>query len=284
MIWLNSLYIPNVVNIHKKIHPGMFIIFQPVLGFLTFYYLTHGVNKLGNPGVLGQWYLRSRQYKFLYLLICLFCLAQLPLLIIFSSLFSYLGDLSCGRETELSWVKINTLRVSVAVVKDMPKPDDWMARELTNNVCDFVETNKKIFLQYEAESALSIPVKESSESAVVILPPLRSITNILMNRKAKYPQLKQGASLSPKKQYNAIVNFLMRWKYGIKASSITDYEMFLKRIADLFWEIDPNYSRFTSRGNRFQNWLNNFLILTNFPVMAMPLSQFLPCHRAYLYW
>ena len=119
MIWLNSLYTPNVVNIHKKIHPGMFIIFQPVPGFLTFYYLTHGVNKLGSPGVLGRWYLRSRQYKFLYLFICLFCLAQLPLLIIVSSLFSYLGDLSCGRETELHRVKIDTLRVSVGFLSNI---------------------------------------------------------------------------------------------------------------------------------------------------------------------
>ena len=44
-----------------------------------------------------------------------------------------------------------------------------MASELSNNVCDFTETNNKIFLQYEAESALS--VEESSESVVVIPPP-----------------------------------------------------------------------------------------------------------------
>ena len=130
---------PMVLSIFNKTHSGMFIIFQPLLGFLTFYYLTHRVNKLGSPGVLGWWYLWSRQYKFLYLFICLFCLAQFPLLTIFPSLFSCLGDLSCGRETDLSWVKINTVRVSVAVVKDMPKPDDWVASELSNNVCDLLK-------------------------------------------------------------------------------------------------------------------------------------------------
>ena len=68
-----------------------------------------------------------------------------------------------------------------------------------------------------------------------------------MNRKVSYPQLKQSTSLGPAKQYNAIVNFILRQKYGVKASSITDCEMFLKRVADLFWEFDPNYSKFKSR-------------------------------------
>ena len=44
---------PTFLSIFIKIHSGMLIIFQPVLVFLTFYYLTHGVNKLGGPGVLG---------------------------------------------------------------------------------------------------------------------------------------------------------------------------------------------------------------------------------------
>ena len=87
----------------------------------------------------------------------------------------------------------------------MPKPDDWMASEFTNNACDFVETNKEFFLQYEA---LPVSVEESSESVVIILPPSRSITSILMNRKGSYPQLKQSASLVLVNQYNAIVNFI----------------------------------------------------------------------------
>lgn len=190
MFWFNrgimpvvqSLYTQHFLSIFKKIHSGMFMIFSPVLGFLSFYYLTYGVNKLRSPGVLGWWYLRPRQHKSLYLFICLFCLDQFPHFII-SFLFSYFGNLSCGRETDLKWVKIDTLRVSVAVVKDMLKPNDWIASDLNSNVCDFAETNKKIFLQYEAESSLSMPIEESSKSAVVILAPSRPITNVLMSRK-----------------------------------------------------------------------------------------------------
>ena len=57
------------------------------------------------------------------------------------------------------------------------------------------ELNKKIFLQYKEESALSIPVEESSESVVVTPPPLRSITNDLLNRTGSYSQLKQRSLL-----------------------------------------------------------------------------------------
>ena len=82
----------------------------------------------------------------------------------------------------MNWVKIEAL-VFIAVVKDMPKPDDLVASELCINICDFVETNKKIFLQCGAECALSMPVEESSEFVVVIPPPSRFIIDVLMNRK-----------------------------------------------------------------------------------------------------
>ena len=88
----------------------------------------------------------------------------------------------------MSWIKIDTVGVPVAMVNDMPKRDDSMPSELSNNVCDFIETNKMIFLQCKAEFALS--VEQSSEFIVVIPPPARSITNVLMNRKLSYPQLK----------------------------------------------------------------------------------------------
>ena len=43
----------------------------------------------------------------------------------------------------------------------------------------------------------------------------------------------------------------MQQKYDVKTSSITDYKMFVKQIVDLFWEIDPNYSKIKSRGKLF---------------------------------
>ena len=48
---LRSLYTPTFLKIFDKILSDMFIIFQPVLGFLIFHYQTHGVNKIRSPGV-----------------------------------------------------------------------------------------------------------------------------------------------------------------------------------------------------------------------------------------
>ena len=56
--------------------------------------------------------------------------------------------LSCGRPMNLSWVDVKPLLVSVAMVKDTPKCDDWMFSDLNVNVNEFRETNKKIFLQF----------------------------------------------------------------------------------------------------------------------------------------
>ena len=66
-----------------------------------------------------------------------------------AQLFCFLGTLSCGRPVDLSWVDVDSLQASTEVVKDSPKDDDWMASDLEYNINDFVETNKKIFIQFE---------------------------------------------------------------------------------------------------------------------------------------
>ena len=66
-----------------------------------------------------------------------------------AQLFCFLGTLSCGRPVDLSWVDVDSLQASTEVVKDSPKGDDWMASDLEYNINDFVETNKKIFINFE---------------------------------------------------------------------------------------------------------------------------------------
>ena len=66
-----------------------------------------------------------------------------------AQLFCFLGTFSCGRPVDLSWVDVDSLQASTEVVKDSPKDDDWMASDLEYNINDFVETNKKIFIQFE---------------------------------------------------------------------------------------------------------------------------------------
>ena len=66
--------------------------------------------------------------------------------------FTHTGDLTCGREIGLSWCNVDTLRISVAVTgKDLPECYEWMPCPLITSPGDFIETNEKLFLQFEAE-------------------------------------------------------------------------------------------------------------------------------------
>ena len=50
--------------------------------------------------------------------------------------------LPCGRPMYLFWVDVESLLMSVAVVKDTPECDDWMFSDLNVSVNEFMETNK----------------------------------------------------------------------------------------------------------------------------------------------
>ena len=59
---------------------------------------------------------------------------------------SFAGMLTCGRPMDLSWVDVESLLVSVAVVKDTPECDDWMFSDPNFKVNKFMETNQETFL------------------------------------------------------------------------------------------------------------------------------------------
>ena len=164
-----------------------------------------------------------------------------------AQLFCFLGTLSCRRPVDLSWVDVDSIQASIAVVKDSPKDDDWMASDLENNINDFVETNKKIFIQFEAkplhEPSTSEINDSTSEIVLSTVSTSRSIVNVLMNKTNSFPKVKQDASLGTSKQYNAIVNYIISRKFGIKAGCLTDYEKLVKYFSKLLWEIDPHYHK-----------------------------------------
>ena len=68
--------------------------------------------------------------------------------------------------------------------------------------------------------------------------PSKSISDFLMNKKNSFPKFKQNASLGTARQYNAIVNYMITKKFGVKAAYITDYETLVKHLSELLWEID----------------------------------------------
>ena len=80
-----------------------------------------------------------------------------------------------------------------------------------------------------------------------------------MNKKNSFPKFKQNATLGTAQQYNAIVNYMITKKFGVKAAYITDYETLVKYLSELLWEIDPHYLKLKKRGMSFRNSRKNFL-------------------------
>ena len=104
--------------------------------------------------------------------------------------------------------------MSVAVVKDITKCDDWIFSDLNVNVNEFVETNKKIFLQLNAKSYTQDTTSLSTlcMSNAATQTPSKSISDVLMNEKNSFPKFKQNATLGAAGQYSAILNHMMTKK------------------------------------------------------------------------
>ena len=79
----------------------------------------------------------------------------------------------------------------------------------------------------------------------------KSIVDVLMNKANSFPKVKQNASLGTSKQYNAIVNYIISRKFGVKAGCLTDYEKLVKYFSARLWEIDPHYHKLKTRGMPF---------------------------------
>ena len=86
----------------------------------------------------------------------------------------------------------------------------WHLTLKTTN--DFVETNKKIFIQFEAkplhEPSTSEINDSTSEIVLSTVSTSKSIVDLLMDQAKSFPKVKQNASLGTSKQCNAIVNTL----------------------------------------------------------------------------
>ena len=72
-----------------------------------------------------------------------------------------------------------------------------------------------------------------------------------MNKANSFPKGKQNACLGTSKQYNAIVNYIISRKFGVKAGCLTDYDKLVKYFSELLWEIDPHYHKLKTRGMLF---------------------------------
>ena len=89
---------------------------------------------------------------------------------------------------DLSWIDVESLLISVAVVKDTPKCDDWMFTDLNVNVNEFMETNKKIFLQFNEKSCTQDTASTSTSCMSIAASSTlsKSISDVLMNKKKQF--------------------------------------------------------------------------------------------------
>ena len=88
--------------------------------------------------------------------------------------------------------------MSVVVVnKGITKCDDWIFSDLNVNVNEFVETNKKIFLQLNAKSYTQDTTSLSTLCMInaATQTPSKSISDVLMNENNSFPKFKQNSAL-----------------------------------------------------------------------------------------
>ena len=79
-----------------------------------------------------------------------------------------IDTLSSGRQLDLSWIDVDSLLASITVVKQTPKNEKWMVFDLGNNIHEFVETNKKIFLQFKAKPLLESSISGSASNSQTV--------------------------------------------------------------------------------------------------------------------
>ena len=114
-----------------------------------------------------------------------------------------LGELTCERDLDLSWININTLKASNSITN----------KELPNNLAftphivslgDLYKTNKKLFIHFEAEiqqNEVSFFVGKTPE-----IPDI-SITEALMTSSTSSPKEKTGLYLGNIRQHISSLSF-----------------------------------------------------------------------------
>ena len=93
--------------------------------------------------------------------------------------FTHKGDLTCGREINLSWCNVDTLR--------------------------------------------TVSLIDTDSVMVERIPPHESSVDVLMKIKNIFPPLRPTATNGPAKQYNAIIEFITKKRFGVQAGHFAKY-------------------------------------------------------------
>ena len=162
-----------------------------------------------------------------------------------SDFFFFLGELTCRRDIPyLCWININTLKVSTSVTnKELQNNLEFMP--LVNSLGNFYETNKKLFIQFEAkiqQNYVSISVEKNSWE-----PPVFPSLETLMTSSTHFPKEKTRLQLGNILQHNKFIKFLKQHKFGVSGTALDDYTNFSCAFTDLLWYKDPHYNKLKSR-------------------------------------
>ena len=162
-----------------------------------------------------------------------------------SDFFFILGELTCGRDIDyLCWINIDTLKANTTVTnKELPNKLEFTP--LVNSLGDFYETNKRLFIQFEAkiqQSDVSISVENK-----LLRNPSISITEALMTSCKLFPKGKTALHLGNIRQHNKFIKFLKQHKFGVSGTALDDSINFLCAFSNLLWYTHPHYNTSKSR-------------------------------------
>ena len=74
---------------------------------------------------------------------------------------------------------------------------------------------------------------------------------LLRHKTNSFPEIKQIASFGTAKQYNAIVNYIISWRFAVKRGFLTGFKKLVQYFSGLMWEIDWCYFKLKSKGMSF---------------------------------
>ena len=160
--------------------------------------------------------------------------------------------LSCGIDIDLSWADPETCRaLTFVTAADKPRFDDLEPTPMNLSLDEIYEEKKTtLYIQFELKEFKKQTDQEAKQPDV----PKKSVFDFLMSdNHTHYPSQKPAQNTGNVKQFNVFIAFLKEHKFGVKNSSLEDYEHFVKDFVAILWEIDPNYSKLQAKGKRFAN-------------------------------
>ena len=117
--------------------------------------------------------------------------------------------------------------------------------------------NKKVYIQFDLPK-----ITKTKEVAFVKSNkwPCHSVFYLFIRPDNCYPNLKCNPYTNDVQQYTAVVTYLKSNKFCVHPNSMLDFQVFVKHLCNLLWEMDLHYEKFKACQCAFSNIVErNFL-------------------------